>query len=421
MYQKIFIILLTLSFIPAILLCEENIGNQADIDKINQRLNSIEQDINKLKQDNKEHIQYAAPLKKSDDIQGLTIGWGMTFILQGTNNANGDTLLKNGEDTTAASYSMDIELEKRFNESSAGFIHCESGNGQGVEDTLKVFSNVNRDTDDSDNAVSITEAWYEYAFSSLGFTITAGMLDPTVYIDTNEYANDETSSFLGHIFRNSAIIPFPDNSAAIRASAILYDIVSFDLLAQSGEEDAENIGSDFFYGIQMNITQEFFRKKGNYRFITWLDKRPYIRWDDATQNNKTGRGFGLSFDQEITAGFGVFARYGITDNDTYRGGETFSLENDISYGISLSGNTWGRSDDILGIGYGTIVPSNKYKEENNMIAKNENHAECFYNLNITDYMSLSPMVHIIWNPYGGDALNGDKTITVGGVRMQVNF
>jgi len=76
---------------------------------------------------------------------GLTIGAGATFILQGTANANGDDLAKNGEDVTDASYSMDLEFEKTFDDYGVAFLHLETGDGAGVEDELKVFSNVNRE------------------------------------------------------------------------------------------------------------------------------------------------------------------------------------------------------------------------------------------------------------------------------------
>ena len=47
-------------------------------------------------------------------LGGLAIEGGATFIIQGTDNANGDDLSNKGEDVTDASYSMDLIFEKEF-------------------------------------------------------------------------------------------------------------------------------------------------------------------------------------------------------------------------------------------------------------------------------------------------------------------
>jgi hypothetical protein len=85
--------------------------------------------------------------------RGLEIGAGATVIVQGTNNANADGTK---EDRTDASYSADITLAKEF-ESIDGraFVHLEAGTGDGLEDNLALYSNVNRDAD-NDNEVHLT-------------------------------------------------------------------------------------------------------------------------------------------------------------------------------------------------------------------------------------------------------------------------
>ncbi|MBD3271062.1 MAG: hypothetical protein GF384_00825 [Elusimicrobia bacterium] len=400
-------------------LCKENERSNTEIDKINRRIDQIERNISDSNKNSQEPLICETSLREG--MEGIAVSGGMTLIIQGTHNANGDDVLQGSEDTTDATYSVDLGFEKKFNDSASGFIHCETGDGQGVENELTVFSNVNRDADDSDNGLSVTEAWIDYAFGDSGFSTTVGKLDPTVFIDTNEYANDETTQFMGHVFRNSAVIPFPDNALGMCVSYAIYDIVGVDILTLDGKDDADDIGHDFFSGLQVNVMHEIFEKSGNYRFIAWLDKRRYVRWDNPAEEKDTGSGFGISMDQTLTPWMGVFARYHWTDEDIYRDGEEFSLKQDISFGFSIAGKTWGRRNDVLSIAYGVIDPSDAYKEATNRIAYDEKHAECFYNLSITDQIALTPHVHVIWDPYGGDAVNGDNTLTVGGLRIQVNF
>ncbi|MFA5315256.1 MAG: carbohydrate porin, partial [Candidatus Omnitrophota bacterium] len=145
--------------------------------------------------------------------RGLEIGAGATVIVQGTNNANADGTK---EDRADASYSADITLAKEF-ESIDGraFVHLEAGPGDGLEDNLTLYSNVNRDAD-NDNEVHLTEVWYEQGACHNRLALTFGKLDPTVYFDTNEAANDETTQFLGRIFRNNPTVEFPDNTLGVR-------------------------------------------------------------------------------------------------------------------------------------------------------------------------------------------------------------
>jgi carbohydrate-selective porin OprB len=139
------------------------------------------------------------------------------------------------------------------------------------------------------------------------------------------------------------------------------------------------------------------------------------------REKENGYGYGLSFDQELTDTIGVFARYGWQDPKVYLSGNTFSLERSWSLGPQLKGAAWGRPDDVTGVGFGQIMPSRKYKNANDLLAKTESHLEWYYNYKVNAHLSVSPDLQIIWRPYGKDAANGDGTIVVGGLRGQMEF
>ena len=361
-------------------------------------------------------------VKIKEAFDGLSIGAGATFVVQGTNNANGDSLSKNGEDVTDASYSIDLEFEKKFDDYGMAFIHLETGDGAGVEDELQVFSSVNRDADDSDNSVSVTEAWYEHYFSALPLTLTFGKIDPTSYVDTNEYANDECAQFLGRIFRNSPVVEFPDdNAAGVRATIEPVDFLDVELAAMDANADWEDAFDNIFFSGQLNFKPNLFKRPGNYRVYGWLNDKDYIRWDDAAKTKEENYGFGLSFDQELTDVLAAFARYGWQNPEVYADGSDFSLEQSWSAGIQLAGSLWGRDDDVFAIAFGQVIPSDDYKKANSVKADSEEHLEVYYSFKVNDHLTVSPDIQVIWDPYGGDATNGDKTIFVGGVRTQVDF
>jgi len=382
----------------------------------------VEEIAHGAKREISEFIEYKPGEGVEIKPAGLTIGADATFILQGTNNANGDELTKKGEDVTDVSYSMDLEFEKTFGDYGLAFLHLETGAGAGVEDELKVFSNVNRDADDSDNSVSVTEVWYEHYFKTLPLTLTFGKIDPTAYLDTNEYANDECTQFLGHIFRNSPVIEFPDdNTAGARLAIEPVDFLGVELIAMDANADWEDIFDNMFFAGQLNFKPKFLGRLGNYRVYGWLNDKDHIKWDDALKTKEDSYGFGLSIDQEITDVLSVFARYGWQDPKVYADGADFSLEQSWSAGIHLVGSLWERDDDVFAIAFGQVIPSGDYKKANDLKAKSESHLEAYYNFKVNDYLSVSPDIQVIWDPYGGDAVNGDKAILVGGVRAQVDF
>lgn len=360
-------------------------------------------------------------------MKGLELGVGLTGVVQGTHNANSDSLPFK-KDVTDASYSIDLTFLKQFDNYGQAFVHLEQGNGQGVEPHLKVFSNVNRDAD-NDNNVRATEVWYEHYFApnKIPLTITAGKLDPTIYIDDNAYANDENHQFLGRMFRNSPAIEFPDNSGALRLGYELGEIADFNALALNGNADWENTFDGLFFAGQVNLHPKLFSRDGNYRVLGWYNDQNHTKWLDTTQDKKKGYGFGLSFDQEITDSLGLFARYGWQNPKVYlNSASDFSLEQSYSLGAQLKGNIWRRKNDVVGIAFGQIFPSNDYKKAGVELspvrkADPENHLELYYKLAVNKHLFLSPDLQVIWNPYGNDAVNGDSTITVGGMRAHVEF
>lgn len=355
-------------------------------------------------------------------LEGLDMGVSITSVLQSARNANADTQLGAKEDVTDGSYSADISFEKEFQDYATAYISLHSGDGAGLTDDLKLFSSVNADASDCDGNVFVNEAWYEHYLKSIPLTVTFGKLDPTYFIDTNEYANNETSQFLADMFVNSCIVEFPsDNAAGIRFGfqpGALFDI---DAVVLDGDSDWEDIFDGIFLAGQINFKPKIFDRPGNYRLLAWRNNQPHTKWTDTSRDKEIGFGFGLSLDQKITDLIGVFARYGWQNPEVYLPSESFSLRDSFSLGAQLKGCPWGRPDDVLGLAFGQIFPSKKYKSANDLQAKTESHFECYYNFKVNDHLSLSPDLQVIWQPYGKDAANGDGTIVVGGLRGQVDF
>ena len=386
---------------------EEN--NEKKLDKVGKKVEGFEG-----------KLEEAASSGLAELTEGVEIGAGATFVYQFTDKANGDDLSQNSEDVGDASYSVDLELSKEFDDYGKALILFEAGEGAGVEDELKVFSNVNFDATGGDSNLGVVEGWYEQYIGPA--TLRFGKLDPTYLIDNNDYANDEASQFLGRIFRNNPVVAFADNGAGLRLALSPNDLVDIESIVMDGDGDWEDLFEDSFFAGQINIKPNLFDRSGNYRFYGWGSDREHTKWDDVTRTKERNYGFGLSFDQEVSNNLGIFARYGWQNPEVYLNGEDFSLEQSYSVGMRVAGSSWNREDDFFGLAFGGVIPSDDYKKSNSTLkADTEHHLEAYYSYKVNDHLTVSPDIQVIWDPYGGDATNGDKTIIVGGIRGQVDL
>lgn len=352
-------------------------------------------------------------------LEGLTLGGGITLVLQNLQNSNvaspadeNSNPLDPNKAPTLGQFSVDLEIEKKFDENNTAFFHLETGKGN-IGYYLDSVASVNRDADDS-GVVSITEAWFEHKFTD-AFAVSAGVLDATTGVDENAYANDETSQFIGEMFRNAVNIGFADNNFGIKAT---YETDIVDVAAQyigSNENSNNDITRNGFVSAQLNFKPGIISDMdGNYRIYGWTDTNDYAKFDGTGNGKEKDYGCGISIDQQLSNVFGFFGRYSWERGDVDNG---IGAAHVWSAGLQINLKGIG-DEDTIGLAYGQIIPSNEYKEANTGKDKSENHAEIYYSWNIADYLSISPDFQMVENPYyDGEA----DTAYVGTLRMQISF
>ncbi|MBM3248414.1 MAG: carbohydrate porin [Candidatus Omnitrophica bacterium] len=399
---------------------EKSVSKQgiSEENKIQKAEDQVEQSLDKFEHTDT-HLLHREEGAPSFFLDGFRIGAGATIVVQGTDDVNGDNSPEN-EAVTDVSFSADLEIEKEFKDIGKAFLHFEIGQGEGIDNDLKVFSNVNQDAFDEKEG-RVAELWYEHYLSDSAL-ITLGKLDPTVYFDNNALANDETTQFLGGIFSNSPVIEFPDNSEGIRLSFAPIEALEFSLGYFDANSKWEDKFQHTFMAGQINIKPNLLKRNGNYRFLVWSNDTDHTKWEDSTQNKEKAYGFGLSFDQELTDILAAFFRYGWQDPECYKNEEEFSLESSWSVGLQVNGKLWGRENDVLALAVGQVIPSDDYKKSNSALrAKTEGHFETYYNCKINDHLSIGPDIQFIWDPYGSDASIKDQSIGIYGMRVQIDF
>ena len=369
-------------------------------------------------------------------LEGLSINGGITLILQSLQKSNVAESTGVGYGTpTVGSYSVDLTVEKKFDDNNTAFLHLETGYGD-ANTRFTAFSGINRDADDSGNQVSVTEAWFEHKFTD-SFGMTFGVIDPTTALDDNAYANDETSQFLGNIFRNAPVISFGDNAIGIKA---VYETDMFDVSAQYlNVENTIEIGPDEeinndditrhgFVSAQVNFKPGFIEDmEGNYRVYVWGLLDGGVQWEDG--ENTTDYGFGVSIDQQLSEIFGVFARYSWKRDDavsstigSFEGDKESPCNQTWSIGAQVKVNALGE-EDIVGLAFGQIMVSDKAKDAYGYDFKAEDHLEVYYSWNIADYLAVTPSIQYVNNICGGasEYFGADNSAFVGSIRMQISF
>jgi len=370
----------------------------------------------------------------------FTIGGNMTGIAQGSP----DTKLR-GEDGTAqkigGSYQANITLTNELESvNGTALANIRVSQGQGLEEYLTLYSNVDNNVYRPLELFSLSEIYYEQRLFDDKLTINVGKLDPTVFVDKSRYANSDPAQFLARIFNNSPVIEFPANTGGIRVGFNPFDWLYTDYLAMCGQSDWSNIQSNQFHLGRIGFKTNFFGQEGNYRFLTWINTNYHTKWMDTTSVKEKSYGFSLSFDQDVTRDIGLFSKFGWQDPRVFNPSNeattfsfsnvspnagNFSLEYMWSGGMQVKGGLWGREHDFCGLAVGQVVPSSYMKDalegtDDARKAGNETHLEAYYNFFTNEYLAISPMFQLINNPYGGDA-GGDENIYIFTVRTHIDF
>jgi carbohydrate-selective porin OprB len=371
---------------------------------------------------------------------GIEITADATFVLQGTPNANNAGA--NEASSLDAAWSSDIFIRKAFEDWGYALMHLEPGQGQGAENQLLLYSNVNRDQNDTGATVPMTELWYEQYLFGKQIVITAGKMDPANYVDQNEYAHDETTQFLARIFKQNPAIEWPDDNtlaARLIMAPKFAPYLSIESTYFDADNDWDNVFDRPFISAQLNFKpSKIFgldpeQWDGNYRFYWWLNARDHSKLvaqgespADNVKNNNTG--FGLSVDQMITDVFGLLARFG-WQNPALALASTSSpnsapCEASWSGGMRMTGKYWSRPDDVAAFAVAQVFPKELIKNmDNGDGGAAEGHFEIYYKCQIFKWLAITPDLQWIWNPRGiNHAYMGDSnTIFVYGVRGQVDF
>jgi hypothetical protein len=373
-------------------------------------------------------------------FEGLSAGASLTMVAQ---RATGGTTT--GRDESQFNYRADVEVEMPAGEigDAAGrlFAHFRLGQGNGLANLPGTLTGTTNSTAfelagpgiPDDSTALLAQAWYQLdipvgaAEGTLGrVEVTVGKIDPFVFFDGNNLADDESEAFLNNVFVHN---PLLDSGGDVGVDAygftpgvrVAYvnDVNGKNQWGASlgvfgsgnGATFSNSFNSPFVIG-QMEYNGEALGgRDGSYRFYAWNNGRGTDQ-TGVNPNPEKHSGWGLSLDQQVTDSLGLFTRVGLSTRGRVNFDEAFTL------GGQLSGEGWGRADDRIGIAIGLLNTSSEYQAANPGFSGAEKQAELFYVWQFNEQFHLSPSVQWIGRPGGDPAADN---ITVVGLRAKATY
>lgn len=212
-------------------------------------------------------------------------------------------------------------------------------------------------------------------------TLTVGRFTPTDIFDTNAYAGDPRSQFMGWALMANLSWDYPADAIGFTTGfavelnqpqwTLRYGFFQMPSVANSWTIDDRYLTFPTMrpYGVgefwkSWGMVSEFERRytlashPGAIRFLAWLDEANMGSYAEAlsvpgvditkTREYRFKYGFGLNLEQEVARNVGVFSRIGW--NDGREEGWAYTDVNRFgSIGVSVKGEMWHRPDDTVGL------------------------------------------------------------------------
>ncbi len=212
-------------------------------------------------------------------------------------------------------------------------------NADDLEDDVK---NINGHKDQD----AVLELWYAHDFNfdkDTSLKLTLGIIDATVYIDDNRFANDEISQFMNDVFVNTPLTTPPSYDLGAVAE-FNKGPISIKLLGMQTKDTDVNTFYQY-YALQLGYHWENSLGEGNYRIYGFMTNKRFPNWTDTEKERL--KGIGISVDQDIIKDkLGAFLRAGWQDDKAQ-----IDYEYLISFGVNIPFSFLGRGGNELGIGY----------------------------------------------------------------------
>lgn len=269
---------------------------------------------------------------------------------------------------------------------------------------------------DDKGRFQVSELKYTFPVGANG-SVAAGLLDPPVYLDTSEVANDENAQFLGATFKNNPTIELPDYTLGIVYAGKIGDKTGYTLaltgsngLADSPNKsysqlfDVSAPGKGVFAAAEFNWTSD----KATYRVGAWTNTADHAELNGASTDESN---YGIYALADWTLGAGkANARIGVANEEVSEpaGFVSFALEYPVR-------------KVVLGAGISQTIVSNDAQKADPSL-DDTTQVEIYARFDLGHDIHVSPDLQFIRNSgFRSDSTEVDDRLTLIGVRLGYAF
>ena len=340
----------------------------------------------------------ASPAKDKDEARAWNWHGQSTFVEQGHGGFRSpyqtDNSLRGGGQGRET-FSLTGSLGLRLWYGGELYINPEVFQGFGLASThgLGGFSNGEAQKGGSvEPIIYIARAYYKHTFGYGGetekvtddfnqlpgirdisrLTLTIGRFAVNDFFDGNTYAKDSRTQFLNYSmwasggfdygadqkgYGGGIVLDYNQKTWAFRAGYVLLPI------HPNAQNFSWEIGRQGQYLAELELRYAVLERAGVLRLLAWTSRAnsgsyreavadPLFDGEESIQRTwrvRTHYGYGINWEQAVSADLGVFARWSWRDAQS----EVTSwsdIDHTLSAGLALKGSKWGRPNDTLGLG-----------------------------------------------------------------------
>ena len=261
----------------------------------------------------------------------------------------------------------------------AGFTNGEMARSSGADPTLYLARLFVRHVINESTAMDDVESGMNQlgaSYAKRRWVLTAGKLSVLDIFDTNSFAHDPRAQFMNWTLMTHGAYDYAADSRGyswgLAAEYFANDwTVRFGRFMQPKEPNLLQLDARFgeHYGDQFELEKRYTfgeDQPGTVRLLVFRNRAVMSRYENALalasstgtvpdinqvrQGAQIKYGAGINVEQRIAKDFGMFGRAMWADGRT----EVYAfteVDRSVSAGGALNGRRWGRSDDVLGIGF----------------------------------------------------------------------
>jgi hypothetical protein len=302
------------------------------------------------------------------------------------------------DDFTSWVWRYDFGINQKLWQGAQADLDVRGGEGPDAANGIGSTENTNQYGNTGSEGF-VLHLWVEQKLFDDQLTLRGGKMDMGDFMDVNRFGY---YNFLGFSQNHNPAIEFPGNPLAAmftiapKPAPIYFSGGIADAAQSSYTIGVPNLtkgpSAPFAMG-ELGFKPTIAGQPGIYRFIGWYSGLKLTPFDGRPENDNR-YGLALSFDQNVTKDFGLFARYGYGDQNEFNPRQFWQA------GLDWTGVLPNRPKDDLALAIAQSIFSKQFEAITPDASSSETYFEGYYNAVICDWFQVQPFLQVLGDPGG---------------------